>query len=325
MKGSVEKTSWLGYSGYKLENEAVKVLVVPELGGRIVSLLDKAMNYEWLVAPRQAHSVKKVDYGADYNSNQSGGWDEMLPTIVAGPYPAAGAYQGSALPDHGELWALPWSDAGSDQERLALTATGRTLPFRLTRTLLLTECNDLTFEYTLENLGAETLVWLWAAHPQFVCEAGARVVMPPEVQRVIQVQGGPWGEPFGAVGARLPWPLLPVQENFMFPLDTISGVEAKRGRKIYVPPEVSINWAGLLQPRSNCWLRLDWDVATLPYCGVWFDEGALNKAPTIAIEPTNGFYDSLETAYSNERLGRLAAGERCSWKLSLRVGHGGKV
>ena len=93
--------------------------MVPEAGGKIVSLFDSRAGCEWLVTPEQSNPFRAWPTGTDYNPNQCGGWDEMLPTILAGPYPGAGPYQGAALPDHGEAWTMPWDDVGSTDESIA--------------------------------------------------------------------------------------------------------------------------------------------------------------------------------------------------------------
>ena len=58
----------------------------------------------------------------------------------------------------------------------------------------------------------------------------------------------------------------------------------------------------------------------LPYCGVWIDEGYLNKIPAVAIEPTNGYYDDLGVAYRNDRVARIAAGEVARWWMEVELG-----
>jgi len=51
---------------------------------------------------------KPVAYGAVFVDQDMSGWDEMFPTINACTYPAPSPYAGITLPDHGEVWVLPW-------------------------------------------------------------------------------------------------------------------------------------------------------------------------------------------------------------------------
>ena len=66
-------------------------------------------------------------------------------------------------------------------------------------------------------------------------------------------------------------------------------------------------------------LRLEWHPAALPYLGVWVDEGRWNTAPTVALEPTNAYYDSLALAVANRRAGQIAPGTIQIWQLILRL------
>ena len=48
---------------------------------------------------------------------------------------------------------------------------------------------------------------------------------------------------------------------------------------------------------------MSWDTETIPYLGIWVDHGLASREPVVAIEPTTGYYDSLERA---DRDGRVA-------------------
>ena len=176
---ALRSSTFHGFPAYSLESDRIRLVVVPETGAKIVSIWDKQANYEWLVAPKQSNPFRRFEYGTEYNPNQSGGWDEMFPTILACPYPAPGEWYGTLLPDHGELWTLPWQDAASGDGALRLTVTGRALPYRLTRSLSFVTANEILFEYTLDNLGDQSLAYLWSAHPQFAVETGFAYLAPP--------------------------------------------------------------------------------------------------------------------------------------------------
>lgn len=310
---SLYKSKFHGFSARTLESEQVRLVVVPEAGAKIVSLFDKVAGYEWLVTPAQSHPFRLFDYGTEYNSNQPGGWDEMFPTILACPYPAPGPWHGIELPDHGELWTLPWQEAGANDGAIRLSVAGRALPYRLTRTLSLV-ANEVLFEYELENLGDQPLAYLWAAHPQFAAEPDARILLPGEVSEVINVLPLEWGPEWGPAGTRNPWPAKEALRQ-----DVVAAPTRGGGRKFYVPPEEPIAWAGLALPDGRSRLIMEWDAAALPYCGVWIDEGYLNKVSAVAIEPTTAYYDNLAPAWANGQVAVVAAGGRASWRLRVRI------
>ena len=96
----------------------------------------------------------------------------------------------------------------------------------------------------------------------------------------------------------------------------------EQARKFFVLPETRIGWATLMRRPSKHWLRLDWDPNSVPYFGLWVDEGALNHETVVALEPTTGFYDSLALAWKKGEVTAVAPGSTTSWRLRVRVGTG---
>ena len=291
------------------------------MGGKIVSLFDRRTAREWLVTPGQTGGAAPArfrtwPYGTEYNPNQCGGWDEMMPTILACAYPGEGPYHLAELPDHGEAWTLPWADAGSTADAIDLELMGRALPYRLRRTLSLHD-DTLSMAYALRNTGDAPLTYLWAAHPQFACEPGAEIRLPGDVSEVVNVLPLEWGAEFGAPGSRNPWPGFEF-EGRAVRQERVAGPEKHGGRKFYLPPERPISSAELHQP-SGDWLRMSWDAVFAPYCGVWIDEGYLNTVSDAAFEPTTGYYDSLATAWAT--CPTLPPYGMASWTLDVKLGN----
>ncbi len=297
-------------------------MVTPDVGAKIVSLVDKRTGREWLVTAEQSNPLRAWPYGAEYNPNQGGGWDEMIPTIVACPYPAEGPFHGASLPDHGEAWTLPWEDAGSNEGEIALALSGRALPYYLRRVLSLRD-DRLVLSYDLRNKGDAALAYLWAAHPQFACDPGATIVLPAEVTEVVNVLPVEWGAEFGQPGTVNRWPCFE-HEGRAVCQDRVAGPEKHGGRKFYLPPEHPAHpgqsgWGELRQP-SGDWLRMSWDRGFAPYCGVWIDEGYLNKVSDMAFEPATGYYDSLAAAWANGRCSVLGPEAVVNWELAVQLG-----
>lgn len=312
--------SRVGYhdcAALQLENDAVRVIVTPAAGAKIVSLVDKRAGREWLVTPEASNPFRAWPYGTEYNPNQCGGWDEMFPTILACGYPVPGAYQGVALPDHGELWTLPWQESAGAAAAIALEVTGRALPYRLLRTLSLTE-QGVLLDYALEVQAGEPVAFLWAAHPQFACDPGAQIVLPAKVAEVVNVLPLEWGPEFGPAGTVNPWPVIESSAGVV-QQDRVNGPEKRGGRKFYLPPSQPISWGELRQP-SGEWLRMSWDSQFAPYCGVWIDEGFLNKVPDMAFEPTTGYYDNLAAAWANGRVATAGSGNALRWRVEVQLG-----
>ncbi len=308
-------TTWHNIAALALENETIRTVVVPTMGAKIVSLFDKRTGGEWLAGPGD-RPFRPAAYGATFDQQDMSGWDEMFPTITACPYPAPGAHAGVALPDHGEVWAVPWTQVEGDD--LTLAVDGRALPYRFTRRLSLPGPTTLRFDFHLVNLGAEPMPYIWAAHPQFACGAEAMVVLPRDVTQVYNVLTDEWG--WGPFKATLPWPAATREDGVVLQLDAIGPPTLKRARKFYVLPDQAVGAATLVRRPAGNWLRMAWDAAQVPYLGLWVDEGALNAASVAAPEPATGFYDSLALAWHKRRVAVVQPGAEVTWWLTVQLG-----
>jgi galactose mutarotase-like enzyme len=308
-------TEWHAQPAWALEDQAARVVIIPALGAKIVSLYDKRHGYEWLVGPQRP--LKPVIYGSSFIAQDMSGWDEMFPTINACDYPIPGDYAGQFLPDHGEVWALPWQVESQQDGGLVLRVDGVALPYRLRRRAALASPGVLLLDYQLENTGASPIAYLWAAHPQFVAAEQTAILLPESAAQVVNViQGEVWG----AAGERYPWPHPRSKDGRSWELERVRPADSHDCRKFYLPSESPASWAAVVNRQLGCSLRMEWSPEELPYLGIWVDEGTFNPQPVVALEPSNGYYDSLQAAVANQRVGRIQPGKRQSWSLVVRMG-----
>ncbi len=315
---SLESTTWHGIPAWVLESAILRVIMVPRLGAKIVSLLDRRGDFEWLPGPMPGRPVRPVAYGAPFAEQDMAGWDEMFPTILACAYPGPGPCHGALLPDHGEAWALPWEVAGAADGELTLTLQGRALPYRLTRSATVSQKDTLTLRYTLENLGDAPMPYMWAAHPQFLAGADCRIVLPPELTEVVNTAGPDvgWGPRETCFG----WPEATAPDGRHVRLDEVGSPALRKGRKFFARPDARPSWAEVRRVESGHWLRLEWDPRETPYLGLWVDEGLVNSVAVVAPEPTTGWYDDLALAWLKREVQIVPAGGVHTWMLVVRVG-----
>jgi galactose mutarotase-like enzyme len=306
--------TWFGLAALAIESEALRVIVVPEMGAKIVSLFDKYTQREWLVGPMRP--LVNVSYGAQFVDQDMSGWDEVFPTIDSCKYPIKGEYYGRVMPDHGEVWTLAWQREKSAVDKLTLSVQGIALPYYLIRTISFSTPSVLRIDYRVTNFGAERLAYLWAAHPQFAADSETEIIFPPEVEEVHNVMSGDkWGE----AGMRYAWPDAITMDKNICSINQIGSATLHSCRKFYISPEIHVHWAGLADHRSGSYLRMEWLPVELPYLGIWVDEGAYNRVPVVALEPTTGFYDNLTFADQNGRARYLRPNETHQWGLSVQI------
>lgn len=128
-----------------LENDRIQVAVVPEIGGRIVRLIDKASGRNFLA---ESPGSDQLDTIGDAYFNY-GGYEEYIGKAFAGPG-----------------WETPYTVARGDHE---LTLTAEIDDFRLTRKLVIQPGSAavLKIESTLTNLDGNTRTTTLRAHPMF--------------------------------------------------------------------------------------------------------------------------------------------------------------
>lgn len=313
----VSSTTWHGQAAWKLENETVQVIVVPEMGAKIVSLLDKRNQVEWLVGPGQ-RPFKPALYGAVFTDQDMSGWDEMFPTINACQAPAPTSDQTVQLPDHGEVWAIPWQRMDADKAALSFSVKGRVLSYELFRTISFHAEDILRFRYRVENQSTSPLPAIWAAHPQFTIGAKAKVILPPHITKVCNVLPEEFG--FGSIEEILDWPETTQEDGEMIRLDEVGPPTRKQARKFYVTLDTRAAWIAIIREPNRDWISLSWNREEIPYLGIWMDEGYISQESVIAPEPTTGYYDSLSLAVEKGRHMVIEPGKSISWSLMVRFG-----
>ena len=317
MDVSISRTNWHGQNAWILENDTIRTIIVPEIGAKLVSLFDKRTQQEWLVGPGE-RPFTTVPYAASFVEQDMSGWDEMFPTITACGYPVPGEKQGVHLPDHGEVWPLPWTQEPSKLSTLKFSVQGKALPYKLTRTLSYSTDETLHMAYKLENLGQTSMPYIWSAHPQFVCGESAKIILPDHIKEICNVLPTEWG--WGDLETRHDWPKTAVIAEKQRQSDIIGPASLNQIRKFFVLPDELVSWAGVVRQQTNDWLRFEWDANLVPYLGIWVDEGVFNSSSVMAFEPMTGFYDSLAVAWEKQRVLTIEPGEVRSWALSVRLG-----
>lgn len=161
-----------------LENDLLKVVVAPDIGGRFISIYNKALNNEFLWHnPRL--NLKRMSPGADYDSNFWGGIDELIPNDIPEKI------NGINYPDHGELWTASL-DCTFDSDRITLTTI---LPlsklFYKKVIRLYPRQPKIKLEYLIKNLSARDRFFLWKLHAALQIHPGDRLETGARKVRVV--------------------------------------------------------------------------------------------------------------------------------------------
>src|SRR6201981_547220 len=110
MKGSgysIRQTLQGSFDAFVLDNALLRLTIMPELGGKIVSLIRLASGREFLLQPPEPErAYRRRSYGGSFEVSETSGFDECAPTVAECQYPEE-PFLARRLPDHGDIWCLP--------------------------------------------------------------------------------------------------------------------------------------------------------------------------------------------------------------------------
>jgi galactose mutarotase-like enzyme len=302
-----------GFPAVALRSEQLEVIVIPTLGGKL-SNLRRLRGREWLWRNDQIPLAPPAAGASYVETADSGGWDECFPTV--GPCPMPGA-AGLLLPDHGELWSLPWDSRVYDfAGGTAFTGTvrGELLPYEFHREVILERDEPVVrFHYRLRHLGDTSFPWIWSAHPLFNVQPGTLLTLPSVHQvRVDASAGRPEMK-----GDTIPWPLEGAA-SFVFP--------ESGGWALKLFGDIGSSGRALLtDPRQGEQLELVVPAESIPQIGLWINCGGWappGRTPyyNLALEPCIGAPDRLDEAVESWKLAHvLHPGEVREWGFELRL------
>lgn len=297
-----------------LENDALRVVIAPTRGGKIVSLFSKQTGTEWLLPPLRPYAEATTTAGFD--AWDGGGFDECLPTIAAT----------DSAPDHGELWRSPWREEPAPTGvALSTVACGGAIHVHRHASL---DGPALILEYRITNQSSTEKSILYSAHPLLRVEENDRILLPHDVKSV--AIAGSSGDRLGPAGHTVTWPKTDAGphrsggEN----LSIVGPPDGLQADKLFAGPLTSgpltSGWCSLFRPSLGEGIDLAFSAEILPYLGIWIcraawpDAGAA-KQYTVAFEPTNANCDSLADAEQNGTAWRLKPAEHREWTLTFHL------
>jgi hypothetical protein len=285
-----------------IENDDIRMEVWPTIGGKVASLIDKADKFD-LMYNYPVELPTSAQYDKRFDDSWCAGWDECFPAIAPGKYPGH-PYDGSPIPDHGELWGLP-TTAVPTQNGITTVWHGLRFGYRLTRKLHL-EGPAILAEYTLVNLAPFEFRFVWSLHSLFSMSSPAR----------LELGGQPFRFSHDAEGKdhQLPfeWPKLTSELD----MSDLQSLPQRQGWKLF--SSVPITAPLVIQyPERRRSLAMSYssDDNLNAYWGIWINTGGWAGNRNFAIEPTAGRFDQLDRSVADGSAGHVDPMGRCEWAV----------
>lgn len=285
----------------RLASKWLRVEVAPEVGGRIVSLVDQTSGCEFLwrntVVP-----LKRLPPGCDYDPHFYGGIDELLPNDMPE------VINGVACPDHGELWTtrLEWK---VQEDRLLLSGELSRFGLHYEREMMLrNEGPWLDLHYRITNRSVTPREFLWKLHAALKVEAGDIIECPARWGQVVDLA---WSrhktlEPFS-------WPTLGGQKVNVIP-------EEDGTMDFFYLYDLSHGQIACRDRNKKRQFSYHFDTRTFPYAWLFASYGGFNGHYTVILEPCTAMPISVNEAAARRQCARLEPDETLETQVSIYAG-----
>ena len=296
-------TNWRyrGLQVVRLQNDRICLDVLPEVGAKVYNFVHKPSGKNLLWHNPNVPPARQF-FGACFDDNWSGGWDELIPNDLSGPEP-----EGDILPDHGEVWsqAAAWEvlQGSGRAAEVRFTTHARVLPVRFEKTLCLREGESFCrVHYRLTNLGHLPYEFNWNIHP-------AMAISPDTWLDVPAKEGftDPWRETRFRGHGRVQWPTVADRQGRSVDLRMVEPSESATADHHYLMG-VEEGWYAVTDRRLHVGFGLVFPKEVFPNVWLFRTFGGWRGLYTLILEASTGCSRDLKEARQKGECGRVAPG-----------------
>jgi hypothetical protein len=298
-------------SALELENEWLKVRILPEVGAKIYDLIWKpsGKNILWH-NPRIAPQTYPIE--SEFDNYWCGGWDDAFPTCDEC------MFGGQRYPSLGELRSLRWNvdsteRVGSDA-MAQLSAFGPISPVKVTKTVTVEGRSPvIRMRYSITNVGPAKVDFLWGTHPAVAITEHTILRIPAKYGMVAQCNQPGWGE----AGQRYDWPILEAAAGRV-EMNKVQGIDVNLCFGHYAI-DLEDGWYAIEDTSSGEGLLLRFPLHQCPYLWLWLNYGGWRGLHHVILEPWTSMPVNLAQACEQKTNRSLKPGEEFSVEISATV------
>lgn len=288
-----------------IENDKLKIKCHPGFGGKITSFFYKENEFE--LAAQTDKSPELRSYVENEFAPYAFGMDDAFPNIDEEKIHWKG--KDYVYPDHGEVWRAEFEVTDQTNDSVCLCWKSPGLGYRYEKKLYLKE-NGLHICYHITNEGAGELPCIWTWHGLMRYEEDMEIILPQGITHCRNVLSG---TALGEAGR------IYSLENNVYHFTKVPKIESRSMVKFYAEGAVKCGRCGLYYPSQDMTCIMEYDAEVLPYFGFWVTAGGFQGDYNCALEPSNGFYDSISRAGENKKLPILGIGENIEFEIRIAL------
>ncbi|MBZ5683571.1 MAG: DUF4432 family protein [Acidobacteriia bacterium] len=305
--------SYRGLDAVVLENRLLRVVILPQAGGKIWQITYKPFDKDLLWNnPRIAPA--RLPMNARYDDVWSGGWDELFPNDEVA------VIDGESYPDHGELWTGQWTVepfSQLDQAGIRLRCMTPISSIEVEKTILLQSGQArIEFDHCFTNRGLKDFPFLWKLHPAMSVSPQSRIDFPAMKVRLEPAFLGT------LAGACEPadWPTIKTPDGEV----DLRRVTPEQAQQLYFfyGTEMKGNWCALTDTAERLSCGLQFDSAIFPCCWLFATYGGWRNYNVAVLEPCTGYPLNFEAMKAAGRHRTLAPGESLQTQVRFLVQEG---
>lgn len=299
-------------SGCILENKQLSVTVEPDMGGKSLSIYDKERHFELLEQKKPGRTGKTFAESAAY------GYDDAFPCIDPGKVSVGDRMV--EYPDHGEVWSSPMKRKQWDREQqvLKMEFESAILDYQYEKKVAL-QGRSVLYSYRIKNRGEHTFPCIWAFHCLVRYEKDMRILFPAGTDLFENVLDSASLGRKGTKYRTIHTDKGMKAEGSDYLFDRVPDPKSCSMEKYYVAEKVSEGLCGYDYPSQGVRVRIHFDPKKLPYLGFFVTAGGFQGDYNCALEPSSGYYDSIETAVKNGRCPVLGPQESLSFEIRVEI------
>lgn len=314
MNIKIYNSKYKDQSAITLESDLIKAQFIPKIGSKMCSFIYKPKNIEILIQ-RKNEKYRLEPYDGNYINGECSGFDEMFPSISECYYESH-PWKGIKIPDHGELWSIPWEYEIGDS-KLVMEAYGVRFSYKIKKSVYFIDENILRIDYELKNLSGFNFDFMWAAHPMFILEESSEIILPKKVTKIVTAMS--YSGRIGEYGDENTWPSFYSKKGKEEKLNIIRPKNIKDAEKYFIKGKIPEGWCALRYSKSNIILALSFPVSKVPYIAILPNEGGWDNLYNIFIEPCTSSFDRLDVAKLKGECSSVGPKSKYVWHLNLTI------